>query len=82
MNTGKVTLYVRLVLLLLVVAVICLVIVMNCDHDVTIWFFGTYNNLPIVWVLLATAAASILSYIILGYLIRTWHQVRMNRKKP
>ena len=64
MNFGvkKIKAYSKLGLVAAVALVIGLVIFKNRNHEVTFWFFGTYENMNVLWLLLCTTAGSIVAY--------------------
>ncbi len=62
----QVKVYARLSLVVAVVAVILLVIWNNRSHDVDVWFFGNYEQINVLWLILFTSLGSIFTWWVLS----------------
>ena len=51
--------YGKLVAIIAVVAIVLLVVLMNRDNTADVWFFGRYQDVNVVWLILVTSASSI-----------------------
>ena len=58
----RVQVYLKLFAILAVIAVILLIVLENQDNKANIWFFATYEQVNVLWLILVTAAASIASW--------------------
>ncbi len=68
---------VRILFVLVVVALIVVaVIIKNADNRVTVWFFGPYESIPVLWLILFTSVGSILSWWILSATLGVWRDMR------
>ncbi len=68
--------YVRLVLVVSVAIAVVLIILYNRNHRVTFWFFGTYENVNVLWLLLSTAAGAIVMYWVASTVFSLWKDLR------
>lgn len=57
----KVRTYARLTLMVAVAVVVVLVLFKNRNHQATVWFFHKYENINVVWLLVITAAGSVVA---------------------
>jgi hypothetical protein len=57
-------------------AVIGLVIFFNRSHTVDVWFFASYQDINVVWLLICTAAGSILAWWIVTRSVGLWRDVK------
>jgi uncharacterized protein HemX len=64
-----------------VVLVALLVIFFNRHHVVTVWFFGTFQNVHVVWVMVVTAAGSIVGFWTVSKVWRTTGELRELRRQ-
>ncbi len=68
--------YAKLVLLVALAVVIGLVIFFNRSHTVDVWFFASYQDINVVWLLICTAAGSILAWWIVTRSVNLWRDAR------
>jgi type VI protein secretion system component VasK len=68
--------YVKLVLVVAVAVAVVLIILYNRNHRVTFWFFGTYENVNVLWLLLCTAAGAIITYWVALTVFSLWKELR------
>lgn len=68
--------YVKLVLVVAVAIAVVLIILYNRNHRVTFWFFGTYENVNVLWLLLSTAAGAIVTYWVALTVFSVWKDLR------
>ena len=74
----KTRLYVKLVLIALVVIMVVLVLIENYGRKADVWFFGEYQDVNVLKLLLVTAVVSIFSFWILSMvfkLTREWREL-------
>ena len=72
----RIKVYSRLTLLCAVALVIGLVVIKNRSHEVKFWFFRTYENVNVLWLLLCTAAGSIITFWVFRAVFSLWRDVR------
>jgi heme/copper-type cytochrome/quinol oxidase subunit 2 len=58
----KLRTYARLTLMVAVAIVVVLVLFKNRNHQATVWFFHKYENINVVWLLVVTAAGSVMAF--------------------
>jgi type VI protein secretion system component VasK len=68
--------YAKLVLLVALAVVIGLVIFFNRSHTVDVWFFASYQDINVVWLLICTAVGSILAWWIVTRSVGLWRDVK------
>jgi hypothetical protein len=54
--------YLKLVAILAVIAAVLIIILMNQEHTADIWFFGKYEDVNVLWLILITSVSSILGW--------------------
>ncbi len=69
-------LYARLTLLVALALVVATVVTKNWNNRVTVWFFGTYESINVLWLMLCTAAAAIVAWWILSMTRTVWRDLR------
>ncbi len=69
-------LYARLTLFVALALVVGLVILKNRNHRVTVWFFGTYESVNVLWLMLCTAGASVVSWWVVLTTRGVWRDMR------
>ena len=57
----KLRTYARLTLMAAVAVVVVLVLFKNRNHRATVWFFHKYEDINVVWLLVITAAGSVMA---------------------
>ena len=72
----RIKVYARLILLCAVALVIGLVVLKNSGQEVTFWFFREYENVNILWLLLCTAAGSIVAFWVFKTVFSLWRDMR------
>jgi hypothetical protein len=72
----KIRLYARLTLFVALAVVIAMVVFKNRQHRVTIWFFATFESINVLWLMLCTAGASLVSWWILSTTRSVWRDMR------
>lgn len=68
--------YVRLALLVALALVIVLVVFYNRTNKVNVWFFKSYESINVLWLLVCTAIASIVSWWIVSASFGLWRDLR------
>jgi hypothetical protein len=68
--------YAKLLLVVAVAIAVVLIIVYNRNHRVTFWFFGTYENVNVLWLLLSTALGAIVTYWVGLTVFSLWKDMR------
>ena len=72
----KIKTYSKLGLIVAVALVIVLIIFKNYGRRVDVWFFGDFRDVSILWLLLCTAAGSIVSYWVFRTVFSLWKEMR------
>jgi hypothetical protein len=72
----RIKVYLKLVAILAVVAAILLIVLMNQDNKANIWFFGQYDGVNVLWLILITAVSSIASWWIVLKIFGTLRELR------
>lgn len=72
----KTKLYFRAALFIAVLAMILIVLVKNRDNRVSVWFFHEFTDVNVVWLMLLTAAAALISAAVLRMVIRLYKDWR------
>jgi hypothetical protein len=77
----RIKVYLKLTLTVAVVVIVLLVIAFNRDHRTNVWFFGTFEKVNVVSLMLVTAAVSILAWWGVIRLAGLWREVRELRRQ-
>ena len=72
----QIKVYARIVLLVAVVLVVGLVILYNRSNTVDVWFFASYRDVIVLWLLACTAFGSVLALWIVAWSLGLWRDVR------
>lgn len=72
----RIKVYVKLIAIVAVVASILLIVWFNLDNTAKIWFFGTYEQVNVLWLMLITAILSIASWWIVAKIFATVRELR------
>ncbi|HEY3244590.1 MAG TPA: hypothetical protein VGM03_14715 [Phycisphaerae bacterium] len=72
----KFKVYAKLVVIIAAALVTLLVVYNNHDQRASVWFFGEYQNINVLWLMACTAAAAILVYWILRITRGVLHDMR------
>ena len=77
----QIRVYSKLAAIGAVVLIGLLVVLFNRHHRVTVWFFGTFQNVNVLWVILVTAAGSIVGFWTVSKVWRTTGELRELRRQ-
>lgn len=72
----RIKLYARLTLFVTLALVVAAVIFKNRQHQVTVWFFKTYESINVLWLMACTAGGSVLAWWILSTSLTVWRDLR------
>lgn len=76
----RIKVYLKLTAIVAVVAIILIIVLKNQDNTANIWFFGPYDKVNVLWLILITAISSIASWWILLKVFGTLRELRGLRK--
>lgn len=76
----KIKIYAKLAAIVAVVLVVLLVVWFNRKHQVTVWFFGTFENLNVLWLICITAVASVFGFWVVSKVRSTVKEFRQLRR--
>jgi hypothetical protein len=76
----QIKVYLRLVAIGAVGLIVLLVVLMNYQHRATIWFFGKYEDINVLWLIAVTAVASILGWVIVRKVFSVIRDLKELRK--
>jgi len=76
----RIKVYLKLTAIVAVVAIILLIVAKNQEYKANIWFFGMYEQVNVLWLILITAVSSIASWWILIKIFGTIRELRELRK--
>jgi len=80
----RLTVYLRLSIIVLVVGTIAFVLFKNRNYRVKFWFFGLVDEtkeINVVWVIVSTATVTRLIWSILAFCSKMWRDLREVRKQ-
>lgn len=80
MALGKAKAWVRLIVLVVLVAAAGLVVAKNWGRTANLWLFHSFDNIPVLWLMVVTAVASIVGWWMIGGLRGAYQQVRKTRR--
>jgi len=69
-------LYTRMALMFSAVALIATVLFFNRNHDTDVWFFHPFHQVNVVWVMVVTSVASVVSFWLLTQVIAVRRDLR------
>ncbi len=72
----QIKLYAKLTLIIALALIVVMVVFKNRKNEATVWFFGTYESIKVLWLLLCTAVGSIAAWWILGTTLGVWRDLR------
>ena len=72
----KIKLYAKLTFLVALALIVALVVFNNRKHQVTVWFFGTYESINVLWLMLCTAGGALVSGWVLWTSFSVWRDLR------
>lgn len=58
----QIKVYLKLGAMITVVAVVLLLVLMNRNHTVDVWFFAKYQEVNILWLILITAVSAVICW--------------------
>jgi hypothetical protein len=73
--------YLRLGLILIVLFLVAIVLFMNRNHRVTVWFFRSFEDINVVYLLVVTAAGSIAAAWICSKSLQVVREVKRVRQE-
>ncbi len=73
----QIRLYAKLTLFIALALVVGLVVYKNRDHRVTVWFFATYESINVLWLMLCTAGATVVTWWILALTRTVWRDMKV-----
>jgi len=76
----KIKIYAKLAVIVAVVLVVLLVVWFNRKHQVTVWFFGTFEDLNVLWLICITAVASVFGFWMVSKVRSTVKEFRQLRR--
>lgn len=68
--------YAKIVLLVAVVLIVGLVVLYNRSNTVDVWFFASYQEVNVLWLLACTAIGSVLAWWIVARSVGLWRDMR------
>ena len=72
--------YLRLGAIIAVVLIALLIVFMNRNHKADIWFFGYYQQINVIWLILVTAIVSVLGWWVVSKIISVVREVSQVRR--
>ena len=72
----QIKVYTKLSLIVALVAVILLIVRKNAPHNVDVWFFRSYKQINVLWLILFTSVGSIVSWWVLSTTWSLWKDMR------
>ncbi len=72
----RIKLYARLTLFVALVLVVAAVVFKNRNHQVTVWFFKTYESINVLWFMTCTAVGAMVSWWLLTTTFGVWRDMR------
>ena len=72
--------YLKLGAIIAIVVIALLIVFMNRNHKADIWFFGYYQQIKVLWLILVTAVVSVIGWWVVSKIIRVIREVRQVRR--
>jgi len=72
----RIKIYAKLAAIVAVLLVVVLVVLLNRNKTASVWFFGTFDEVNVLWLLVVTACGSIVGFWIVSKVWRTWRELR------
>ena len=72
----RIKVYAKLSLMVATALIVLLVIFKNRHNVVTIWFFKQYEAVNVLWLMLCTAVATVLSWWVVFATVGVWRDMR------
>jgi hypothetical protein len=79
----QIKVYLRLVAIGAVALVVLLVVLMNLDKSADVWFFKTYEDVNVLWLIAVTAFSSVVGWIVVRKIfsvIRDLKEIRQAKR--
>ena len=76
----QIKVYLRLAAIIAIVLIALLIVFMNRNHKADIWFFGYYQQIDVLWLILVTAIVSVIGWWIVSKVIGVVREVRQVRQ--
>ncbi len=77
----RIKVYSKLILMVALAVVFAVIIVMNRNNTVTIWFFRQYAGINVLWLILVTALLTLIGWWVLRATINVVGDVRQLKKE-
>jgi hypothetical protein len=58
----RIWVYFKFIAIVAVIAMILAVVLLNREYTATVWFFGKYENVNVLWLMLITAISAIITW--------------------
>ncbi len=72
----RVSVYLKLGFVVAVVFVVTLVVIYNRRNVVDVWFFKSYEQINVLWLMLVTSAGSVVTWWLLTATFGVWRDMR------
>ena len=72
--------YLKLIAIGAVVVIVLLVVAMNRGHTTEIWFFGPYEKVPVLWLIVVTALSSVAGWWVVSRMFGVLRELREVRQ--
>ncbi|MFQ6048711.1 MAG: hypothetical protein ACE5K7_05045 [Phycisphaerae bacterium] len=72
----QIRVYAKLAAIGVVVLVVVLVVWFNRQHRVSVWFFHSFEDVPVLWLILVAGIGSIICFWVVSKIWRTWGELR------
>ena len=76
----RIKVYLKLGAIIAIVLVALLIVFMNRNHKADIWFFGYYQQINVLWLILVTAIVSVIGWLVVSKIIGVVREVRQLRQ--
>ena len=76
----QVKVYLKLGVMIAVIAVVLLLVLMNRNHTTDVWFFATYEDVNILWLMLITAVSAVICWWGARKIFRVLHELKEVRQ--
>ena len=72
----RIKVYAKLAAIVAVLFVVFLVVLLNRNKTASVWFFGTFEDINVLWLILVTACGSVIGFWIVSKVWRTYRELR------
>ena len=76
----RIKVYLKLGAIIAIVLIALLIVFMNRNHKADIWFFGYYQQINVLWLILVTAIVSVIGWWVVSKIIGVVREVRQVRQ--